>query len=455
MLIQQGHQIFPTLALAVVMLARGDEPAIVKVSDAGVEQVRFGTITIPTDHQGNMLLPFRPDTMSHFDQISAADLLAGRVAPDRLRGKIAFLGSSANATSDTHPTPLDRQLPGILTHAVAADAMLRQDFLHTPGWEPAVQLFLILLSLAGTAFMLTRYLLWLCAAVCGVVMAGLWFAALWLLARYGLVISPVAPMLALGTGAVLLGLIRFRGEERGIIQMSRDLAMAQDCAIIGLVSVVETHDAETGRHIIRTRHYVRLLAERLSSHPRFCHGLTPENIEAIVRSAALHDIGKVGVADAILKKPGPLNEAETLTMRQHTLLGKRILEQAYRLSGADPRHSFLAHGVEIACSHHECWDGSGYPSGLKGEEIPIAARLMALADVYDALRSKRPYKESMPHEEVQACIQSESGTRFDPDVVRAFRDTHEAFHAFSDQHADDHDEREERVWSADLLGLEV
>ena len=111
--------------------------------------------------------------------------------------------------------------------------------------------------------------------------------------------------------------------------------------------------------------------------------------------------------------------------------------------------------MEIACSHHECWDGSGYPSGLKGEEIPIAARLMALADVYDALRSKRPYKESMPHEEVQACIQSESGTRFDPDVVRAFRDTHEAFHAFSDQHADDHDEREERVWSADLLGLEV
>ena len=277
-------------------------------------------------------------------------------------------------------------------------------------------------------------------AACAAALAGLWGGAFWLLAHRGLVLSPVAPMLALGTGAVILGLIRFRGEERVAILKSRELALAQDCAIIGLVSVVETRDAETGQHILRTRHYVRLLAERLASHPRFRAELTREGIEAIVKSAALHDIGKVGVADAILMKPGALDQAETLTMRQHTLLGKRILERAYRLSGADPSHSFLAYGVQIACSHHECWDGSGYPNGLKGDAIPIAARLMALADVYDALRSRRRYKEPSPHLEARAAILADCGTRFDPDVVWAFLAVHAAFSAFSERHADVDDE---------------
>jgi adenylate cyclase len=214
-----------------------------------------------------------------------------------------------------------------------------------------------------------------------------WCASLWLLARHGLVLSPVAPMLAVAVGTVFLGLIRFRGEERAAIRMAGDLALAQDSTIIGLVSVVETRDAETGQHILRTRQYVRLLAERLACHPRFRRDLTPETIEAIVKSAALHDIGKVGIPDAILRKPGRLDPAETLVMRQHTLMGKRILERAYRISGANPASSFLACGVAIACSHHEQWDGSGYPAGLKGEAIPIPARLMALASMTPSARS--------------------------------------------------------------------
>jgi response regulator RpfG family c-di-GMP phosphodiesterase len=243
-------------------------------------------------------------------------------------------------------------------------------------------------------------------------------------------------MLAVAVGTVFLGLIRFRGEERAAIRMAGELALAQDSTIIGLVSVVETRDAETGQHILRTRQYVRLLAERLASHPRFRGKLTRETIETIVKSAALHDVGKVGISDAILRKPGRLDPAETLAMQQHTLMGKHILERAYRFSGSAPASSFLACGIDIACCHHEQWNGSGYPAGLKGEAIPLSARLMALADVYDALRSKRHYKEAMPHGKALACILEDSGSRFDPDVVRAFLDTQDAFQAFSGQHAD-------------------
>jgi adenylate cyclase len=314
--------------------------------------------------------------------------------------------------------------------------MMRKDFLSSPDWAAGARLILVMMAMAGSAFLLCRYLLWICVAASVAAMGCCWCASLWLLARHGLVISPVAPMLAVVVGTVFLGLVRFRGEERAAIRMAGELALAQDCAIIGLVSVVETRDAETGQHIIRTRHYVRLLAERLACHPRFRRELTPENIEAIVKSAALHDIGKVGISDAILRKPVGLDQAETLVMRQHTLMGKHILERACQFSGADAASSFLAFGVDIACSHHEQWNGSGYPSGLKGEAIPISARLMSLADVYDALRSKRHYKEPMPHAEALACIVADSGSRFDPDVVRAFLETQDSFQMFSGQHAD-------------------
>jgi len=436
LLIQRDREIYPSLALAAVTQALGAPAAIAQAGAAGVEQVRVGALRIPTDAQGNLLLPFRPDSARRFDRISALDLLQGRVDPARLRGRIVFLGSSATAASDQHPTPFARQFPGLLIHAVAADAMLRQDFLVAPGWAVAAQLALVLLALAGAAFLLCRYLLWVCAVAGAAGLAGLWLAALGLLAAHRLVISPVPPMLALGAGLALMGLIRFRSEEQAAIRTAQELAMAQDCAIIGLVSTVETRDAETGQHIIRTRSYVRYLAEHLATHPRFRRHLGPEAIEAIVKSAALHDIGKVGVPDAILKKPGPLDATETHTMHQHTVLGQRILERAFRLAGADPSHSFLARGVEIARSHHERWDGLGYPSGLKGEAIPVAARLMALADVYDAMRSRRRYKEPRSHEEARAVILDGAGSLFDPDVVLAFQATQERFRLFSERHPD-------------------
>ena len=209
----------------------------------------------------------------------------------------------------------------------------------------------------------------------------------------------------------------------------------QDVTIMALASLAETRDNETGSHILRTQHYVRALAEELRHHPRFADFLTDGVIDLLYKSAPLHDIGKVGIPDAILLKPGKLTAEEWEIMKTHATLGSDSLARAEdRLDGDTP--SFLRFAREIADAHHEKWDGSGYPRGLKGEEIPVSARLMALADVYDALISKRVYKEPMSHEQAVAIILDGRGRHFDPDVADAFLRLAERFQQIAERYAD-------------------
>jgi len=209
----------------------------------------------------------------------------------------------------------------------------------------------------------------------------------------------------------------------------------QDVTIMALASLAETRDNETGSHILRTQHYVRALAEELRHHPRFAAFLTDGVIDLLYKSAPLHDIGKVGIPDAILLKPGKLTPEEWDIMKTHATLGSDSLARAEdRLEGDTP--SFLRFAREIADAHHEKWDGSGYPRGLKGEEIPVSARLMALADVYDALISRRVYKEPMSHEQAMAIILDGRGRHFDPDVVDAFRRLAGRFQEIAERYAD-------------------
>ncbi|CAO3452849.1 Response regulator c-di-GMP phosphodiesterase, RpfG family [Azospirillum largimobile] len=209
----------------------------------------------------------------------------------------------------------------------------------------------------------------------------------------------------------------------------------QDVTIMALASLAETRDNETGSHILRTQHYVRALAEELRHHPRFADFLTDGVIDLLYKSAPLHDIGKVGIPDAILLKPGKLTPEEWDIMKTHATLGSDSLARAEdRLEGDTP--SFLRFAREIADAHHEKWDGSGYPRGLKGEEIPVSARLMALADVYDALISRRVYKEPMSHEQAMAIILDGRGRHFDPDVVDAFRRLAGRFQEIAERYAD-------------------
>lgn len=202
-----------------------------------------------------------------------------------------------------------------------------------------------------------------------------------------------------------------------LARRNEELSTTQEVTILCLASLAETRDNETGMHILRTQRYVRVLAEELRGHPDFAGQLDDEVIDLLFKSAPLHDIGKVGIPDRILLKPGRLTEEEWAVMRTHTRLGAEALRIAEERLGST---SFLRYAREIALSHHERWDGSGYPGGLAGDAIPLSGRLMALADVYDALITRRVYKPAFTHEEARRILLEGRGTHFDPRVVEAF-----------------------------------
>ncbi|MGZ3184320.1 MAG: response regulator [Telluria sp.] len=206
--------------------------------------------------------------------------------------------------------------------------------------------------------------------------------------------------------------------ESEIERRTREIAALQDVTIHAMASLAETRDNETGNHIRRTSHYVRVLATHLRNHPRFGYFLTDGNIELLFKSAPLHDIGKVGIPDRILLKPGRFEPHEFEIMKTHTTLGRDAIAAAEKELGFTV--DFLTFAKEIAYGHQEKWDGSGYPEGLSGDDIPISARLMAVADVYDALISRRVYKDGMPHEKAVEIIVEGKGKHFDPDIVDAF-----------------------------------
>jgi len=199
---------------------------------------------------------------------------------------------------------------------------------------------------------------------------------------------------------------------------ARETARMQDAIIVAMASMAETRSNETGAHILRTQNYVRLLAERLSTHPAYKAFLTPQTIELLYKTAPLHDIGKVGIPDHILLKPGKLTPDEFEIMKTHPELGSHIIAATEKL--LDQSNTFLTLASEIARYHHERWDGSGYPCGLVGEAIPISARLMAIADVYDAIISRRVYKLPMQHEDAIAILTAGSGSHFDPQMIEIF-----------------------------------
>jgi len=215
----------------------------------------------------------------------------------------------------------------------------------------------------------------------------------------------------------------------------------QDVTIHTMASLAETRDSETGNHIRRTAHYVKTLAEKLRTNPRFSDFLTDKNIELLFKSAPLHDIGKVGIPDRILLKPGRFEGNEFEIMKTHTTLGRDAIRQAERELGLEV--DFLKFAKEIAYGHQEKWDGSGYPEGLSGDNIPISARLMAVADVYDALISRRVYKAGMSHEAAVAIIIEGRGQHFDPDMVDAFLELQQEFIDIAKRYADSDNDMEQ------------
>lgn len=214
--------------------------------------------------------------------------------------------------------------------------------------------------------------------------------------------------------------------EEQVRRQVREITSAHLAAIFSMSKLAESRDPETGHHLERVREYCRLLATRLSGDEACRHLIDERFIENIYAASPLHDIGKVGVPDHILQKPGKLTAEEFAAMKTHSLIGAQTLRA---VDSQHPGNAFVAMGIEIAESHHEKWNGSGYPHALKGEAIPLPARIAALADVYDALTSKRCYKEAMPHEKATEILLAESGQHFDPRIIEAYSAIEREFRA--------------------------
>jgi putative two-component system response regulator len=222
-------------------------------------------------------------------------------------------------------------------------------------------------------------------------------------------------------------------------ERTRELELTQEVTIEAMGTLAEYRDPETGGHIKRTQYYVKALAEHLQKHPRFKDFLTDKVVELLYKSAPLHDIGKVGVSDNILLKAGKLTDEEFAEMKKHTTYGRDAIDVQLKKLGPN---SFLNYARELAASHQEKWDGSGYPDGLAGDAIPIEGRLIAIADVYDALISKRVYKPPFPHSKAVTIIKEGRGSHFDPDMVDAFLELVEKFREIAIEYADFEEERE-------------
>ncbi|NLC71793.1 MAG: CHASE2 domain-containing protein [Desulfuromonadaceae bacterium] len=432
LLVQYQGEVFASLGLAMVMKLKGTDHLILKKEKNHLHTIFFKGNSIPVDRFGQLLVKFRGPQRS-FQYLSAADIMAGRMPAERLRGRLVLFGTSATSLRELRTTPFDPIFPGVEAHATVIDNLLTGDFITLPGWANGLVLLVILVL----GLLLTTVIAFFPSAFCFLTLL-VFTAGLGLMTRQfffgmGLFIGPAFPIAALVTTYLFLTLFKFRLVEKKNINGMKQLLLTQDTAIETLASLTEYRSQETGDHINRTKRYIKLLAEKVRHHDKYKFLLTDSYIELLSKAASLHDIGKVATPDAILLKPGPLNTDEFGIMKAHTVIGRDVLQSSICKLGD---HSFLTIAAEIAYTHHEKWDGSGYPQCLKGEAIPISGRMMSLVDVYDALTSKRVYQKSSPH--VAACdyIKNKKAIHFDPDLVDAFLEIHEQFRSIAQEFDD-------------------
>ena len=361
---------------------------------------------------------YRLPTLLVVDDTADNLMLMTELLKDRYRVKVANSGEKAIRLLQGDPLPdlilLDVMVPGLSGHQVAEQLKREPRTRDIP--------IIFLTAMAGTE-----------DEIHGLELGAVDYITKPI--RPALVLARVETQLKLKAAADFL---RDHNEylEQEVQRRTREVMAIQDVTIHAMASLAETRDNETGNHIRRTQHYVKVLAEQLREHPRFRHFLSDETIELLFKSAPLHDIGKIGIPDSVLLKPGRLTEDEFAIMKTHTTLGRDAIQHAEDQLGMPV--GFLSLAKEIAYSHQEKWDGSGYPQGLAAEAIPISARLMAVADVYDALISRRVYKAGMPHEQAVEIIRQGRGTHFDPDICDAFVACTEQFQAIAECFADSH-----------------
>lgn len=437
-LIRQGEKIYPSLALATVLRSGVVPAAVLSSTWNGDCSLQIGERRIPLDDRGRLLLRYR-GWHGTVKPLSARELLEGRVPPGALKDRIVFIGATATGMGEAVVTPVNSLLSGVQVHAIAAENILNNDFARTCPWAYRLLVTLALGALATLVCVALPVMRG--ALLLGVTAVGAWQGSVWLFQTSGLFLSPVLPVLALLTNFSLLSLVRsFFVEKKGQRQ-TRDLAKTREFIMTSLAALTEIRDTETGAHIRRTQRYLHIICQELSRYPRFQTVLDQDAIDLISKLAPLHDIGKVGLPDHLLHKTSAFTAEEYEEVKKHAAYGRDAIAKAESRAGIHD-DVLLQYAKDMAYCHHERWDGSGYPEGLRGEQIPWPGRIMAIADAYDAIISRRVYKEPVPHETAVRIIIEGSGTLFDPDVVDAFKKVEDQWWKIACELADE-DDREE------------
>jgi CHASE2 domain-containing sensor protein len=428
LLVAWEDQIIPALSLASVMLAKPVESVGLEAMPGRDLRLTLDGLPVPVEERGTVLVRYRGGTGT-FPQFSAGDVLLGLLPEGAVQDQVVFVGVTALGLRDAVTTPFDHRSSGVEVHASLAASLLDGRFVHTPPWTHALIFVATLLAGPAAAGLVLWRGLAVGAALALGLTAGLWLVVLRGTMAVGVFASPAVPTLAVGLCLLALTALRVRHERRRAWAEEKRRDETYRFAVQSLTALVEARDQDTGHHARRTSAYAALVAGRLRSSPRFREYLTPERIGMIAQLAPLHDIGKVGVPDAVLLKPGPLTSEEMVVMKQHPEYGYEAIVRAERDAGLTSEFgsALLQVAKELVRTHHERWDGTGYPRGLAGEEIPIPGRIMAVVDVYDALVQPRVYQAAVTHDEAVAFILAGRGTAFDPDVVDAFLDVKEEF----------------------------
>ncbi|MGC9976072.1 MAG: CHASE2 domain-containing protein [Syntrophales bacterium] len=431
LIMEYGDRFYANLSLAVLLSAAKSEQMVLTIGQAGTESLSYDGIEIPLESKGCFLIPFQ-NKEGTYRHISASDILTGTMEPPDIQGRIVLIGATAPGLLDMRATPTHPAMSGVEVHANIIDSILHGDFIVRPINAAVYEIIAIVFFGLLSTFLFARLkaiqnLIFLFISMVATVILTVY------LFRNGIHVSPLYPMLAYALNFSLLSFLDFWIEESTVREKIRLQLATQDAMLETIANITETRDPETGGHIRRTRAYVRTLAEHIRNKPAFASTVDDAYVEQLDQSAPLHDLGKVGVPDYILLKNERLTAEEFQEMKKHTQYGKSVIDAA-QAKLADS--SFLKFAGEMAVSHHEHWDGKGYPDGLKGDEIPLPGRIMAIADVYDALISSRPYKEALTHKQAVETIIAGRGSQFDPQLVDAFAEIHAAFHAISEQFAD-------------------
>lgn len=436
LLVTYRGQTYPSLALAAVARAAGAPPLTLTAASRERAEFDFRSQRIPLDERGTLPIRFRAEAGSYVT-LSAVDVLQGRVAADRLKDRIVFVGATALGVRAAVATPLDTARAGVEVHAAAADTLLQGDVVTTPPYWRVYELFATCVFGLMAAALVAVTGLVAGSALSAALLVVTWWATSLGVESKGIFLSPLFPGLAMLFVLTTLVASKLAHERRRAESEQDRRERAHHFAVQSLTSLVETRDGATGQHARRTQEYARVLASRLALVPALRQYLTPERIDLIARLSPLHDIGKVAIRDAVLNKPGALSTEEYDEIRRHPEFGHATLTTAERLAGIDPDDETLVQlAKDIVYTHHERWDGCGYPRGLTGDEIPLAGRIVALVDVYDALSNTRSYRDSLTHDQAVATIVAGRGTHFDPAVVDAFVAVAETFRALSERYRD-------------------